>query len=787
MEHHHKPTPSYKHHPTPIPKSAPKIKTIYKSETKYFTGDRISTDHRLGNSNGGNISENSSMNANNTTERYKTLKNYIAMDAKEEIGDNNGMYAHNEIDEYNGIGDYKEFDGQKESDEYTRMNSYEVLEKYNGIDAHNTINTNDGVHDYNRLDIYNEFHGYNTIDEYNAAGIQEQDNEATFLYRSTKSTYPPMIPAGNPATTNPTTPNPTIMVPTISSSSEQHISIPRLSYMSRPGHGKQLKTPKLSNERKMKTHNSSKIRQMKTPKLAVQQMETRKPSNVKFIKTAMPYTRTKYDQYDQYVAPRPYSLYHNMDTLDTGYKESLNMKSVNVAFVTYADTSEQADMSHPTQSSYETTSMSSNPIKDNSLSYQALYELGEVDDSFDEFSGSSLHESYNSDSGSRKNQHSERNEPKKSSFYSNTPTSSYTEVARDTIREVTHSKPPTKPGAEITISIFQSEDVLAEQPQSHIAQSNHHVSSKPLYVLNRQVETYNSQAEEGQNTGRSSFSMHLAYVDGQPSDNMETTLPASQYVDDFSVSNEMPKALNSPSIAKNVHSTKNEDIHNNSNEPMKHSVQDGKYQVSEKPNQLIRSKSVEEIKGNTNIDSAFQYSPTETMILNNNNGHKTPKQDSVVIISKSPQYKIQNQNGLTIIKNPYIFDRSAIVKHTPTGTSSPQLKPKPINIVKNSKETTKQSNTIGTKRQPIPYNLTHPLWKTKKYIFNQQMDVPSESIPTFSQSDSLQQPVQTIQQMQSKKFKDLPEIETDKIRLSFNIPCARSARYDLRLGFKFCV
>ena len=26
-----------------------------------------------------------------------------------------------------------------------------------------------------------------------------------------------------------------------------------------------------------------------------------------------------------------------------------------------------------------------------------------------------------------------------------------------------------------------------------------------------------------------------------------------------------------------------------------------------------------------------------------------------------------------------------------------------------------------------------------------------------------------------------------KIRMSFNIPCARSARYDLILGFKFCV
>jgi hypothetical protein len=143
--------------------------------------------------------------------------------------------------------------------------------------------------------------------------------------------------------------------------------------------------------------------------------------------------------------------------------------------------------------------------------------------------------------------------------------------------------------------------------------------------------------------------------------------------------------------------------------------------------------------------------------------------------------------------------------------------PKPVKLIRNNSQNYTIADTSNLRAVDIQFDKEDQIIplalpeQTTNQVKKDHIEQTNRKASKYNQ----QQSVSTIQQMKRKGLKNIlsnkvlrdiseyndavakisnamtdtesEESKASNIRLSFNVPCARSARFDLRLGFNFCV
>ena len=343
------------------------------------------------------------------------------------------------------------------------------------------------------------------------------------------------------------------------------------------------------------------------------------------------------------------------------------------------------------------------------------------------------------------------------------------------IRKIVYSNPPPRPFASVTVSVGSSNPEYQEDvSRSHnIVVSNRDIISKPIYVMNRLVNTKRKKVSNKPQKQKPSSTIQLedkreqSNEDKMKTDKLDLLTNISRVYDS-----------NGPQLV--------------SNQPYK------PWLPINQDNAFIPIKPTTETYPTKIETKSLQYKTPKLL--------RHPCRNPANMVELLYTFNPSVGNSLSNPEIRYTRDGNQEDASTTTegqATYTPQ-----------TKQETYTPQTIQATHTPQTFQATYTP-QTMQAIYAPQ-NTRATYAPQTNRKDN-HRSVFTIQQMQ-KNLLSLPQnndvndisqdsdstiakvTETDtlnektkakyndsKIRLSFNIPCARSARYDLILGFKFCV
>jgi hypothetical protein len=350
------------------------------------------------------------------------------------------------------------------------------------------------------------------------------------------------------------------------------------------------------------------------------------------------------------------------------------------------------------------------------------------------------------------------------------------QIEKVPIRKIVYSNPPPRPFASVSIRVGSSNPEFQEDvSRNHkIVTSNKDIISKPMYVMNRLVPTTTNKVQS-------------KYQKQKPSSTIQLQDEQDQYNE-----NKLKKDKQNSTLSikiSRVHESKKAQLF--------------RKQIQTPEDKSIKNKPTEMINGSP------LYQPYKPWIPINQDHALLPikqatKTKPLEVVTKSLHYKTPKLLRHPS-RNPDKYFPANMIKmlytFNPSGVEGNSLSNPESNITSGGNQadattTTENQATNAPQHKQATYGpqtkrkgnhnsvLTIQQMQRKELKSflslpqnNDVIDISEDSGPTI------------VKVTEKEKLNDKTEADNNesKVRLSFNIPCARSARYDLILGFKFCV